>query len=404
MTTRLMTGEPLVHIVGGGRNQLAIVDAAKRLGCAVLVTDMYEDPPCRAKADLFAQVDTVDRAGTLEAAQRFDIDAVITDQTDVAVPTVALVAEELGLPGIGLETSLFFTNKKLMRDKLGGSSEFLLPQSHFFSDVRTAYEFLDSAPEGVVDWIVKPVNSQGSRGVARLTSGGWADQLAGAFAESREKGVLLEEFIAGEEYSVESFVLDGVTSNLAVTRKSHYASNECIDERNLYLDDVPKNVEEMLYRATSHIVDRLGPSFCSMHTEYMVKQGQVYLIETAARGGGGSISGKIVPFLTDFDPSRALVQASLSEDVDVTFGSYRDAYAVMRFFCFEPGVVKAIEYDQEATVSMLHFELDLTPGSPIRPIMDARDRPGYFVIGGQDRDSLLDQEERFLRSFKIEYE
>jgi carbamoyl-phosphate synthase large subunit len=399
-----MTGEPLVHIVGGGRNQLAIVDAAKRLGCAVLVTDMYENPPCRAEADFFAQVDTVDRVGTLEVARRFGVEAVVTDQTDVAVPTVALVAEELGLPGIGFETSLYFTNKELMRDRLGGCPGFLLPESHFFLDIREAHEFLDSPPESVVDWIVKPVNSQGSRGVARLISGRRADQLERAFVESRQKGVLIEEFIAGEEYSVESFVLDGVTSNLAVTRKSHYESNECIDERNTYLGDVPNNVEKMLYGATDRIVDRLSPSFCSMHTEYMVKDGQAYLMETAARGGGGNISGKIIPFLTDFDPSRALVQASLSQNVDLTFGSYRDACAVMRFFCFEPGLVKAIEYDQKVADLMIHFELDLTQGSQIRSIRDARDRPGYFVIGGQCRESLLDQEESFLRSFQIAYE
>ncbi len=43
------------------------------------------------------------------------------------------------------------------------------------------------------------------------------------------------------------------------------------------------------------------------HAEYKVTStGEIYLIEVAARGGG-SISSKIIPYLTGFEPNRALV-------------------------------------------------------------------------------------------------
>ena len=85
-----MPGSPkLLHVIGGGFNQVPLVETAKAMGMQVLVTDMYENPPARAAADLFEQVDTTDLDGTLAAARRHKIDYVVTDQTDVAVPTTA---------------------------------------------------------------------------------------------------------------------------------------------------------------------------------------------------------------------------------------------------------------------------------------------------------------------------
>jgi carbamoyl-phosphate synthase large subunit len=364
---------------------------------------MYEHPPCRQEADHFLQIDIVNREGTLAAARKFQIDGVVTDQTDIGVPTVALVAEELGLPGIGFEKALCFTNKELMRRSLAGCEGFQLPESHFFDDVESGQEFVLSQTVSPDFWITKPVNSQGSRGVARLLNENWVEQLERAHSSSRRAGILLEEYIDGDEYSVESFVLDNSTYNLAVTRKYHYSDGRCIDERNTYLDDVPIGVEEALYYATDKIVERLKPGSCSMHTEYMVSGSEVFLMETAARGGGGNISGKIIPFLTGFEPNTALVNLAISREIDISYSSYRDSYAVMRFFNFDPGVVTTITYDQELADQMLHFELGLSGGSLIRTVADCDDRPGYFVAASSNRETVLTQEALLLESVVISY-
>ncbi len=398
-----MTEAALVHVVAGGVNQLPLVRAARELGHRVLVTDMYPDPPCRAESDLFVQVDVVDRAGTLAVARQHGIQGVVTDQTDVAVPTVALIAEELGLPGIGFETALRFTNKELMRLSLKGGREVHLPECTFFEEMAPALDFARTAESPTGRWIVKPVNSQGSRGVTKLGEGDDEKCLLRAFEASRQKGVLIEECIDGDEYSVEAFVADGTYNNLAVTRKYHYAKNDCIDERNTYLGDVSGDIEEALFRANDEIAVRLAPSFCSMHTEYKVQDGKVYLIETAARGGGGNISGKLVPFLTGFEPCQALVQAAMGEPVDTRYGDYRTRFAAMRFFDFEPGVLSAIDFDRDMAETLLHFELDVGPGSEIRSIADSRDRPGYFVIAGDDASLVESREQAFLDTFVLDY-
>jgi len=110
-----MSEPRLIHILGGGQWQVPSVMLAKSLGYRVLVTDMYPQQPAAGHADEFVQVDITDREATLEVARRHRIHGIVCDTTDVGVPTMAYVADVLGLPGIGLETALNFTNKFRMR-------------------------------------------------------------------------------------------------------------------------------------------------------------------------------------------------------------------------------------------------------------------------------------------------
>src|SRR5690349_15044741 len=105
----------LLHVLGGGQWQLPTIQLAKTLGYRVLVTDMYRERPGYALADAHEVVDVTDMRATLEVARRHQIDGIVCDTTDAGVPTAAYVAEQLGLPGIGLETALNFTNKLRMR-------------------------------------------------------------------------------------------------------------------------------------------------------------------------------------------------------------------------------------------------------------------------------------------------
>jgi len=393
----------VIYIVGGGGGQLSLVREAKRLGHRVVVSDINENPPCRSEADYFERVDTVDRTGSLAVARKYKVDGVITDQTDAAVPTVALIAEQLGLPGIGFETALRFTNKELMRRTMAGDQLVNIPESQYYDNTHAAVEFVNKSERPPQYWIVKPVNSQGSKGVNRLTGLDDIGKFQDAITESRDKGILLEEFIEGDEYSVDAFVKGGIVHSLAINKKFHYPQNECLAFRNTYLGDIPRTTENALFAANQATILRLGLRNGSTHGEYKVRGNEIYLMEIAARGGGGNISGKIIPFLTDFNPSTALIHTCLDEDFAVIFSIYQDRFAVMRFFDFDSGTLKSIAYDKERSKTLLHFELNVATGSIIQPIRNSRDRPGYFIVADFDRSVVLENERAFLSSFNLVY-
>ena len=58
----------LIHVVGGGFNQIPLVQKAKQMGYCVLVTDMNINPPCKEYADYYEQIDTTNKQATLSCA------------------------------------------------------------------------------------------------------------------------------------------------------------------------------------------------------------------------------------------------------------------------------------------------------------------------------------------------
>jgi len=394
--------DKIIHVVGGGTNQLPLVNKIKKMGYKVLVTDMYENPPCKKDADFFEQINTTDKEATLKSALKHNIYRIITDQTDVAVPTVAFISDSLNLPSIGYDTALLFTNKYMMREKLKTRLPTYIPEFQYFLTVSDCIDFYEKNRDRKL--IVKPVNSQGSKGVFILKDSNYREAISVSFLESKNRGVLVEHFIGGHEFSVEAYTENGSTYDLAITKKYHYIENDCIDEKNTYLGDVSAEIEKILFDANRKIIKALGLPFGISHAEYKVENGKVYLMEIAARGAGGSISSYIIPFLTDFDPLQALINHILDIPNEIKINDYKRRYAILKFFNFKKGKIKKIYINSDATKDLLFFTLDIKPGETINPIRDSRDRPGYFIVHGFDRNEVIRKEKLVESSVQVEYE
>jgi biotin carboxylase len=120
-------------------------------------------------ADGFAVIDLKDEAGLVAHAQRLKaqggLSAVFTAGTDFS-PAVALIASELGLPGIPLEVAKRAQDKGLMRRALEDAGV----GSPRFAVVSQAGEALDASKNVLPPWVVKPVDSMGARGCVRVDS------------------------------------------------------------------------------------------------------------------------------------------------------------------------------------------------------------------------------------------
>ena len=104
-----------VLIIGAGIGQTNIVKTARRKGCHVIVVSIQGNYPCITLADDFFECDIYDRDRIAKFAKEHHIDAVISDQNDLMMPTVAYVAEKLSLPGNTLEQQLSYTDKNKFR-------------------------------------------------------------------------------------------------------------------------------------------------------------------------------------------------------------------------------------------------------------------------------------------------
>src|SRR5581483_10308215 len=117
-------------------------------------------------------------------AREYSVDGALTVSADRAVPVVAAVAEELGLPGIGRQTAHLMTHKVAMRRRLAESG---VPQPRFAA-IRAWREAAAAAETVGFPAVLKPADSGGQR-----------RHFHAALAESPTGETILEEFTDGLE-------------------------------------------------------------------------------------------------------------------------------------------------------------------------------------------------------------
>ena len=130
------------------------------------------DNPGKEVADHFFQVSTTDREDVLAVAQNMAIDGVLAYASDPAAPTAAFVAEKMGLNGNPLTSVEILCNKDRFRR--------FLCEHNFHTPYADSFDNLEEALEGLASGlysdrvIVKPVDSSGSKGVAKIVlTEGW---------------------------------------------------------------------------------------------------------------------------------------------------------------------------------------------------------------------------------------
>jgi len=93
-----------VLFVGAGRHQRRAIEQARARGLRVVAVDRNPDAPGLVAADIAEVVDFMEIDAVVAVARRVGVDGVLTVSADRAVPVVAALAEELGLPA-GVEVT-----------------------------------------------------------------------------------------------------------------------------------------------------------------------------------------------------------------------------------------------------------------------------------------------------------
>lgn len=207
-------------VLAAGILQVPILKRAHEMGIYVIAAD--GDPnACGLKyADKAIVANITSEEEMLRVAREEKIDGVIHPCSEVSMNVMGRINDELHLSGISKEQAIRATNKHLMREAFeayGAPS----PMSRCFTDVEVAWGSFCTDFTGAC--ILKPSRNSGSRGIAKINSNIQMDEFARLFeiakGESRDKQVMLEQFIEGPEFSIEIIVWDGQVNVLTVTDK-----------------------------------------------------------------------------------------------------------------------------------------------------------------------------------------
>lgn len=400
-----MAEKTKIMIVGAGKYQVPLIEKAKSRNLYTIVVSPDGPYPGLALADKVCFFDVRDEEAVLKVAREEQIDGIITDQTDIAVRTVAYVAEQMGLPGIGYETATLFTDKVLMRDKC---RQLGIPTIRYkcVSDYEEALEFYR---EQDGDAIIKPVDNQGSRGIYRIDS---EEKLQECFDIAlRYSGcgrVVIETFIVGREFEVDSIVCNNEVKVLMHADLNPFSIPDVFASTTIvYPSQAEKTVLTELLKTNHDIITGFGISQGLVHSEYIMdKNGVVYLVETAARGGGLYISSHIAPLQTGLDTSDFLLDIALGRLTAMPeFETERCVCACLTFY-LPAGVVSSADGIEEVrdmnSVDKDSLD-DIHVGMKTEHFSDKTARY-VLIVKAENREKLAEQIEAIKQKLQIKVE
>lgn len=149
-------------IIGASYLQLPWVKKAREMGLHTICFAWAEGAVCKDEADEFYPISIVEKEQILSICREKQIDGICTIASDVAAPTVAYIAEKMGLVGNSYEVAIRANNKYLMRQAFSVAG-ITCP---VYNKI-TSYEQLNIETFGL-PLIVKPTDRSGSLGITKV--------------------------------------------------------------------------------------------------------------------------------------------------------------------------------------------------------------------------------------------
>lgn len=210
---------------------------------------------------------------------------------DFDVEKGAALREHLRVPGMGDTTARYFRDKLAMRKKAEDDS---IPIPNFVH-VLNHYEIKNFLNTNNPPYILKPRSQAGAVGIQKLNSGDEAWNAINDLGDD-QSFYLLEEFIEGEIYHVDSIIFN---SKIKFNQVHKYALPpfEVAHEGRVFCTRTVEHGssdEKELIKLNRNVIKSLGLKKGISHSEYIKsKEGKFYFLETSARVGGANISNLV---------------------------------------------------------------------------------------------------------------
>lgn len=372
-----------ILIFGVGELQLSIINRANAMGLFTVGIDPCEDAFAKNACQAFEVVGGQDYEGTLAVAKKYNVSAVVTAATDKPLVMMARIAKELNLPFYSVETAQWSTDKYQMKQRFieGGVP---CAQGRLIHSA-------DEAKNLFFPVICKPRDNSGSRGVKLCRDVNELQEcIDEALDNSKLDTVLVEEFIEGREFSIETLHYEGKTDVIQFTEKKTTEFPYNVELGHKQPANLTDHERQQIREIISKIAACMNFENCPSHTELKVNDRGIFVIETSPRLGGDYITSTLTPLSTGINLEDQLLHIALGEKVDTTTGRVNKASAVC-FLSLPEGEVAAIDkriYDVASFSGIFSFNIKLKVGDKVNKITSSLNRYGQFIVSGESRKDI----------------
>ena len=390
-----------IMILGAGVYQVPLIIKAQEMQLETVVVSPQGNYPGIYLADIYLEMDTADADSVVSAAREHNISGIVTSGTDVCIPSIGRVVDELGLTGTGYEASKKSMNKVLMKQAFKDHG---VPTAEFevFQKDSKAKEFAEHIGYPVM---IKAPDSSGSRGVTKVISDDYFQPAwKRAIAISRSKEVIVEQFLSGVEFGAQAFIYkDRVEMILphgdVVTPAPYFAPIG---------HSMPSMLSQKQLKKTTDViklaVKALGIRDCVSNVDLMLVDNEPFIIEIGARMGATCLPENISTY-AGMNIYEYLIRLSLNEHPGFQVTD-KQPNAGLLIRSNKTGTVSAIRFPDEVIhhSDLIEFHLDIDIGDHVRKFRVGTDRIGHIIAKADSAKNAELLVENLAQKVKIDVE
>lgn len=390
-------------ILGGARYALPVIEAAHKLGIYVITCDYFPDNIAHKYSDEYCNISIIDKEATLDAAQKLQIDGIMSFACDPGVVTAAYVADKMGLPNVGPYESVCILQNK-------GKFRKFLTDNNFTVPMAKSYKNIDEALKdaGIFNWpvIVKPTDSAGSKGVTRVDSiDDLKTSIEYALSFSHSDEFIIEDFITQKGYSSDSdsFSINGELKFVSFDcqRFDKDAENPYTPAAYSWPSSISNKHQDELKSEIQRLIKLLGMKTAVYNIETREStDGKAYIMEMSPRGGGNRLS-ECLRYATGVDMITNMVKYSVGLPIDeIEQKDYSGYWAEVILHSDKAGIFESLWISDELQENIVETDLWIEKNQKVGGFSAANEAIGTLIMRFESQEMLnrvLENQSKYIK-------
>jgi len=298
--------------MGGGHADIPMIEASRALGFYVITSGNRADDLGHRYSDESQLADFSSLPAMLKLAQDLRVDAVCACCNDFSALSAAYVAGHLGLPGhdaYGTAVELHHKDRYRAFARRQGIAS---PLARSFEKPDAAKGALEQFSYPI---IVKPVDLTGGKGVAKAeTPDAACKAIDYAFAASRAKRIVVEEFIEGSRHGISTFIRDGKVVFFFDDDEYYYINPYLVSGASSH-GSAPESATARVIADIERVAELMSLVDGLVHVQFIVNRSGVPAVIEICRRPPGDLYVKLVQHATGVNYPEYIVRAAAGLDL-----------------------------------------------------------------------------------------
>lgn len=368
-----------IMVLGAGRGQVDLINAILKYGYEPIIASIKGNYPGLNMGLDTVDVDISDSNAVLVKARELQIDAVVIACMDLGISSLGYVCDNMGLSGLSAQASKMCENKYLMKQAFIQEGV----NTAKYEKVSSETELLQAAENLNYPLILKAVDLQGSRGINIVRDPNvLLDAYASTLSESKEEFCILEEFLEGDEFSVQAFIANGEVIFVLPCGDETFSDNANVPVGHYAPLNTSDQMNKLIFEQTKKAIKAVGLDNCAVNLDAIYKDETIYVIELTGRTGANCLP-QLTSIYYGIDIYKMILDIALGKNPKQYFDENKKdptpCYARM-IFSDKSGKLKKINNSNTVDENIVETTFFVSTGDKINQFCDSRDCIGQVVV------------------------